>query len=78
MPNLTPYFYNLTNNIKTNHYIETGTYLGNGIKHVLNNYENIHSIELSEKWYQHNIEQFKNNNNVKMYLGDSKKYFQNY
>jgi hypothetical protein len=73
MPNLTQYFYNLTNNTKTNHYIETGTYLGDGIKCVLTNYENIHSIELSAKWYQHNVEQFKYNSNVKMYLGDSKK-----
>ena len=73
MPNLTSQFYNLTKNTQTRHYIETGTYLGDGIKSVLNNYENIHSIELSEKWYQYNIEQFKNNNNVKMYLGDSKK-----
>lgn len=73
MPNLTQNFYDLTKNVKTNHYIETGTYLGYGIQGVLNNYENIHSIELSEKWYQHNVEQFKNNTNVKMYLGDSKK-----
>jgi len=73
MPNLTEGFYDLTKNSKTNHYIETGTYLGEGIKSVLNNYENIHSIELSEKWYEHNVEQFKKNNNVKMYLGDSKK-----
>ena len=72
MPNLTSYFYKLTNNVKTNNYIETGTYLGNGITNVLNNYEHIHSIELSQKWYEYNIEQFKNNNNVKMYLGDSK------
>jgi hypothetical protein len=73
MPNLTSRFYNLTKNNKTKHYIETGTYLGDGIKCVLNNYEAIHSIELSEKWYNYNVEQFKNNNNVKMYLGDSKK-----
>jgi hypothetical protein len=73
MPFLTQKFYTLTNNVQTNHYIETGTYLGDGIKAVLNNYENIHSIELSEKWYNYNIEQFKNNKNVKMYLGDSKK-----
>jgi hypothetical protein len=73
MPNLTENFYNLINNKKTNHYIETGTYLGDGIKTVLNNYEFIHSIELSEKWYQYNLEQFNNYNNVKMYLGDSKK-----
>jgi hypothetical protein len=73
MPILTSDFYNLTKTIKTNHYIETGAYLGNGIKGVLNYYENIHSIELSNKWYEHNVKQFKNNENVKMYLGDSKK-----
>ena len=73
MPNLTNYFYSFTNSKKTNHYIETGTYLGDGIKVVLNNYENIHSIELADKWYQYNVEQFKNHNNVKMYHGDSKK-----
>jgi hypothetical protein len=73
MPNLTSYFYNLTKNNKTNYYIETGTYLGDGIKCVLNNYKNIHSIELSERWYKYNVEQFKFNNNVKMHLGDSKK-----
>jgi len=72
MPNLKPEFYVLTNNNKTNHYIETGTYLGEGIKNVLNNYETIHSIELCEKWYEYNVEQFKNNKHVKLYLGDSK------
>jgi len=42
-------------------------------KTVLSNYPNIHSIELAEKWYNHNIEQFKQNPNVNIYLGDSKK-----
>ena len=73
MPNLTNNFYTYTNNKKTRHYIETGTYLGNGIRDVLNNYEYIHSIELADKWYQHNVEQFKNFEHVKMYHGDSKK-----
>ena len=73
MPNLTNEFYTLTNNRKTVHYIETGTYLGNGIKDVLNNYDNIHSIELSDRWYNYNVEQFAKYSNVKMYLGDSKK-----
>jgi len=73
MPNLTKEFYDLTNHTKTQTYIETGTYLGNGIKSVLNNYENIHSIELSEKWYNYNVEQFNNNKSVNMHLGDSKK-----
>lgn len=74
MPNLTTEFYQLTNNVKTKHYIETGSYLGNGIKSVMNNYEFVHSIELAEKWYNYNVLQFMNNSNVKMYLGDSKKY----
>jgi hypothetical protein len=73
MPNLKINFYDLTNTKKTSHYIETGTYLGNGIKNVLDNYDNIHSIELSKKWYDYNLEQFKDNKNVKIYLGDSKK-----
>jgi hypothetical protein len=73
MPKLTSEFYNLSKTIQTKQYIETGTYLGDGIKRVLNDYENIHSIELSETWYQYNVKQFENNNNVKMYLGDSKK-----
>ncbi len=73
MPNLTPLFYKSTNNNKTSHYIETGTYLGEGIKSVLTNYENIHSIELSEKFYNYNVKQFKQNPNVKIYLGDSKR-----
>lgn len=73
MPNLTKSFYDLTKNSKTNHYIETGTYLGDGIKSVLQNYTNIHSIELSQKLYDYNVEKFKTNANVTMYLGDSKK-----
>ena len=73
MPILKDFLYNFTKNDKTNQYIETGTYLGHGIMCVLNNYENIHSIELSEKWYEYNVEQFKNNKNVKIHLGDSKK-----
>ena len=73
MPNFTSKFYELTKNTKTKHYIETGAYFGHGIKSVLNNYEKIHSIELSDKWYYYNVEQFLYNKNVKMYLGDSKK-----
>lgn len=73
MANLTTKFYDLTKTNKTRHFIETGTYLGEGIKRILPNYEYIHSIELSEKWYNYNKEQFKMNDNVKLYLGDSKK-----
>ena len=73
MPILKPAFYDETNTVKTNQYIETGAYLGEGITHMLDQYEMIHSIELSEKWYEHNVEQFKDNASVKLRLGDSKK-----
>jgi hypothetical protein len=73
MPNIKEDIYTTTNTVKTNQYIETGTYLGDGIKKVLNNYSAIHSIELSEKWYEYNVEQFKEEPSVKMHLGDSKK-----
>ncbi len=73
MPNLTTEFYNLMKNTKTNYYIETGTYMGDRIKSILNNYNNIYSIELSDKWYNYNKKQFINNENVKILLGDSKK-----
>lgn len=73
MPNLTSYFYEVSKQQKTNYYIETGTYLGDGIKTVLNNYKHIYSIELSEKWYNYNKTQFINNDNVNIIFGDSKK-----
>lgn len=72
MPILTKQFYELTKQQKTNIYIETGSYMGNGIKEVLPHYKKIHSIELSKKWFNYNLEQFKNNHNVKIHLGDSK------
>ena len=58
---------------KTKHYIETGIYRGDGIRNVEKHYENVHGIELSEKWYQFNVEQFKNESHIHFYLGDSKK-----
>ena len=72
MPNLTDLFYNKTNLSRTNIYIETGTYLGYGVKNMLDKYSFIHSIELSEKWYNYNVEQFKDNNKVKIHFGNSK------
>lgn len=72
MPILTAQFYELMKQKQTNIYIETGCYRGEGVKEVLQHYKEIHSIELSEKWFNYNIEQFKNNHNVKIHLGDSK------
>lgn len=73
MPNIREGVYEMTGTIKTNHYIETGAYLGDGIEKVLGNYPHIHSIELSEKWYDHNVQKFSGKPSVKMHLGDSKK-----
>lgn len=73
MPILTQKLYNLTSTQKTSIYIETGTYRGDGIKKVLNEYDTIHSIELSEKWYNYNIGLYKSHPKVKLHLGDSKK-----
>lgn len=77
MPLLKPHFYKTTGLSKTKVYIETGTYLGYGIQRVLNSYDFIHSIELSEKWYEYNINQFKDQDKVIMHLGDSKKVLPN-
>jgi hypothetical protein len=73
MPILSAEFYLRSKTKPTRQYIETGAYLGDGIRGVLGHYETIHSIELSEKWFNHNVEQFKNNKEVKVHHGDSKK-----
>jgi hypothetical protein len=72
MPNLSEKFYEETKNTKTHQYIETGSYQGDGIARVLPNYTQIHSIELSEVWYEHCVNRFKDSDTVKMYLGNSK------
>jgi len=71
MPKLLDKLFKVTGAKKTRYYIETGTYRGDGVREVLNDYENIISIELSEKWYQHNVEQFKDQSHVKILHGDS-------
>jgi hypothetical protein len=72
MPNLTQQFYTQANTQPTTTYIETGTYLGGGIRAVMNNYDAVHSIELAEKWYDYNVDQFKDFPHVTMHLGDTK------
>lgn len=73
MPFLKKKFYDETGLTKTKHYIETGAYMGDGIRDVVDEYENIHSIELADKWYKHNVDQYKSKKNVHIYFGDSKK-----
>jgi hypothetical protein len=72
LPRLTDHFYNASQCRPTRYYVETGSYRGDGIDQVLDRYEQIHSIELSEPWYQHCCDRFKNNPNVHIHFGNSK------
>jgi hypothetical protein len=56
---------------KSNVFIETGTYLGETISNVVNNFDTVYSIELSSHYAQKAIEKFKNNPKVKIIQGDS-------
>lgn len=72
MPILTQTFYSLITTAKTRQFIETGTYHGNGIQRVLDEYEKIHSIELSEKYALEAAKKFLSNPKVTVYHGNSK------
>jgi hypothetical protein len=59
-------------NIMNDIFIETGSYLGDGIQAALNlGFKDIHSIELSEKYYNICKEKFKSYPNVTIHKGDS-------
>jgi hypothetical protein len=53
-------------------YIETGSYRGFTIDTVLHEYDTIHSIELSLKWYAHCTMKFRQFDHVKVHRGDSR------
>ena len=72
--NNTCWFSNICHDInipKPNIFIETGTYLGHGIINVKNDFREVHSIELNEKFYNDALINFKDDSNVFMHLGDS-------
>lgn len=53
-------------------FIETGTYQGETVKLALDfGFKRIHTIEINEELYHMNVEQFKNNPEVKIWFGDS-------
>lgn len=55
-----------------NIFIETGTSTGDGVIAALNaDFPIIHSIELSERYFHISKKLFVNNDNVKLYLGNS-------
>lgn len=57
---------------KTSIYIETGTYRGRGVAKVLSEYSEIHTIELSKKWFDFNVEKWSKHKHVNVHFGDSK------
>lgn len=72
--NNTCWFSNIVDTIylpKPNIFIETGTYLGDGINRVIDDFRTVHSIELNETFYNNVSERFNDNNNVILHLGDS-------
>lgn len=62
---------NKLNIAKPNIFIETGTYLGDGINNVKNDFREVHSIELNEIFYNNALVKFKDEPNVLLHLGDS-------
>lgn len=57
---------------KTSQFIETGSYLGDGIQLALNSgFETIYSIELCKDLHNKCKERFKDNNKVNLLQGDS-------
>lgn len=52
-------------------FIETGTFMGYMIYSQRENFKEIHTIELMEKYYLAAVEKFKKNKNIFCYQGDS-------
>jgi len=53
--------------------IETGTCDGGTLGAIYQNFSDIHTIELSEYYYNISVERFKNIQHIKLYKGDSAK-----
>lgn len=54
-------------------FVETGTYHGRTTYQALRDFKKIHTIELSQEWYEKAKAQFKNKKHVVCYQGDSAK-----
>lgn len=60
------------NKYHSNHFIETGTYIGGGVDLALEcGYQSIHSIEMSDIYYNQCVLKFKGVDSVHLYHGDS-------
>lgn len=59
-------------------FIETGSYIGDGIQSALNaGFDNIVSIEIAKGQYDFCLDRFKDNNKVKLILGDTRNVLKN-
>lgn len=74
MPIIKKALYDLTGTTRTKTYVETGTYKGDGVQQVLREYEQIHSMELSEHWYYHTVLRYFMEPHVHLWCGDSALY----
>lgn len=52
-------------------FVETGTFEGDSIEQVKTLFAEIHSIELSETYYEKAVERFKDSSHIKLYQGSS-------
>lgn len=61
-------------------FCETGSYLGENIQYVLdaNYFDKVHSIEISEKWYNYCKDKYNENEKVFLHLGNSADVIRNY
>jgi hypothetical protein len=51
--------------------VETGTYLGNGIRNAIGSFDQIHSIEIKVEFAENAAREFADNTSVFVYCGDS-------
>lgn len=63
---------NIFKNYKNKYFVETGSHNGDGIQKAIEaGFENIISIELSDKYFDRCVQRFKDNKNVTIIKGDS-------
>jgi len=63
----------LANQINAKCFIETGSYMGDTIRHMKNRFDKLYSLELADFFAAPLIKEFKNHSNVEIIVGDSAK-----
>ena len=61
----------LQQEFKCSTFIETGTYKGDMLFALKNDFKELISVELSDFYYKNAVEKFRHNSNVKLFFGDS-------